>query len=356
LCACADPVGECISGSCRSDADFAGGELCAYYSFDDGCGERRGFACTSAADECTVSADCSDTECGVLPGGATRSCIGYQCDIGRPFLVEGTARVAPAVCRDEWASTPGAMTSTLSEHARQQLAAEWTRLGLMEHASIAAFARFALQLLQLGAPPEFIQATTQALADETEHARLAFGLASRFAGASIGPGPLCLDHALGEQDLASIVRCTFIEGCIGETVAALEARIAGETTSDPSIQGVLLEITHDEQRHAELAWRFVQWALERSPGLLPSLGAVLQQQMREAQALSAAAATEGDFDASLAAHGILPERQRLELRCEALRSVVLPCLEQLRASVTARAVVAASRHSAAADAARPRNS
>src|SRR5436190_13763000 len=51
------------------------------------------------------------------------------------------------------------------------------------------------------------------------------------------------------------------EGCIGETVAALEAREALARASDPAVRAVLARIARDEARHAELAWRTVAWAL-----------------------------------------------------------------------------------------------
>jgi len=58
----------------------------------------------------------------------------------------------------------------------------------LEHASIAAFARFSLQLLSLGAPAGLIDDCTRALGDETAHARLCFQLASAYAGRAIGSG------------------------------------------------------------------------------------------------------------------------------------------------------------------------
>ena len=131
---------------------------------------------------------------------------------------------------------------------------------------MAAFARFALQLLQLGAPPELVERTTAAMADETRHARLAFGIASAYAGEALGPGPLDIERSLDETSLVDVVRLVVREGCVGETVAALEAREAAEHAleSDPG-RDCLRGVADDETRHAELAWRFVAWALEQAP-------------------------------------------------------------------------------------------
>jgi hypothetical protein len=71
----------------------------------------------------------------------------------------------------------------------------------------------------------------------------------------------CVSDADCGQALEAIVRLTVREGCIGETIAAIEAAEARATTQEPHIRAVLGCIQSDELRHAALAWRFVQWAL-----------------------------------------------------------------------------------------------
>jgi hypothetical protein len=180
-------------------------------------------------------------------------------------LVQAEARVAPVAARADWADgrLAGPRVSHLTRDERAALAAHWTKLGQMEHASIAAFARFQLQLLALGAPPELVQACNQALIDETAHTQLCFGLASAYAGQAIGPGPLDVTHSLAVTDLADIVDLVLMEGCFGETSAALEALDAAGTAADPVVRRTYEQIAADEERHAELAFRFVRWALER---------------------------------------------------------------------------------------------
>jgi hypothetical protein len=128
---------------------------------------------------------------------------------------------------------------------------------------------------------------------------------------------------------------TFREGCVGETVAALEAREALDRASDPEVRSVLERIAEDEQRHAELAWRFVRWALGQDAAIrsliereVARLGAELG-----APAYAANAAAEVD----VATHGVLSERRRAQLRGAALAEVVLPCASQLLASPPVRA-------------------
>src|SRR5690606_23842857 len=105
------------------------------------------------------------------------------------------------------------------ENLRTKLAAHFTHMGLMENASVAAFARFTLQLLSLGAPAALIEASNQALIDETRHARKCFALASAYAGDAVGPGALPLEGALENTNWEAILEATVLEGCIGETRA-----------------------------------------------------------------------------------------------------------------------------------------
>jgi hypothetical protein len=182
---------------------------------------------------------------------------------GRPFLIMGRERVAETVPRKEWALLPSAPQVTAHGPPLAAAAAHWARVGLMEHASIAAFARFTLHLLALGAPPELVRESQEALGDETQHARLAFGLASAFAGEAVGPGPLAIDGALDRFELRDFVATLIREGCIGETVAAVEAREALEHATDPAVRAVLEAIACDELRHAALAWRTLGWVVHR---------------------------------------------------------------------------------------------
>lgn len=263
VCICDGPSptgGKCHRSDCTTDADCDDGFLCASYSV--ACG-YAGFSCQRATDECTKDDDCEFGYCSF--NGEHRQCDNVAC--GRPFLVESHARVAPAVVGG--ASLTDRSRSPRVEHltaaARAALAAHWTRMGQMEHASIAAFARFALQLLSLGAPPELVEDCTRAMADETAHTRLCFELASAYAGHTIGPGPLDVDGSLAVTSLTDIVDLVIVEGCFGETRAALEALEAADAETDPIIRAAYQQIARDEERHAALAFRFLCWALTRDP-------------------------------------------------------------------------------------------
>jgi hypothetical protein len=199
----------------------------------------------------------------------------------------------------------------------------------MEHASIAAFARFALQLLAAGAPPDLILAAQRAMADETNHARLAFALASAYADRDLGPGPLCVDRCLDETDLPGLVATVFAEGCIGETLAAVEAREALEHARDPAVVAVLETIAEDETRHAELAWKTTAWAIAvGGDAVRERLGAAIAQEMARADAAPDGGCTAGE---EWLAHGVVSESLRGQLRRSVLANVVAPGIRQLLA-------------------------
>lgn len=333
VCECGPLAGTCLRANCATEDDCDVGQACARYSYDDGCGRSNGYACTTPLDECRTNAECAD-ECWFEQDH--RFCGSVTCQVGRPFLVNGELRTATLVERRDWgaASSPSRPDdAALTREEQVRLAAEWRQIGLMEHASIAAFARFTLELLALGAPAELVEETQRAMADETRHAKLAFALAKRFGGENLGPGPLDLGGALTVGELERAVLDTVVEGCIGETTAALEAQLALENTRCPEVRAVLETIARDEQRHAELAWRFVDWALSNHPELAPEVTALVAHEHQRVNAELAArrhTVTQNDpAQRALTAHGILSARERLALREQVLTEVVSPCISAL---------------------------
>lgn len=339
ICLCGTP-NRCVSASsCRSDTDCAGG-VCLVES-----NATLASACGGPIDEYM--------ECGTLPpwpppppvcqtsaecGGGT--CTNGQCVqqviCGRPFLVDGTERRATAILEGSWVDGvvlgPGAESLVLPEAARRALVDHWTEVALMEHASVAAFARFVLDLLSLGAPPTLIAEANAALADETAHARLCFTLATRYAGAPMGPGPLSMEGVASAAPRSGILRTAFLEACVGETCAALEAAEAAEHARDPQVVEALRRIAADEQRHAELGWRFLRWALATLPAherrtLVGEFRAGVEGELNRRTAPSRAG--EGELAGVLADHGVLGAEIRQTVRQAALREVVMPCLEVL---------------------------
>lgn len=229
--------------------------------------------------------------------------------------------------RDDWRDLKS-RCDALPDAARRAIAQHWTRAAQMEHASVAAFSRFSLQLLAVGAPPSLLEDAHRAALDEIKHAELCFSLASIYAGQSIGPGPLPVDdRALTGWDLQSVALGTVEEGCVGETIAALEAQAAAELAQDEAVRAVQLRIHDDEARHAELAWRFVRWAVQVGGApLQAALRATFEQTIER---FEGAAPLESIHEQRLEAHGILSERRKQALRRQIVSEVVRPALAEL---------------------------
>jgi hypothetical protein len=208
----------------------------------------------------------------------------------------------------------------------------------MEHASIAAFARFTLQLMHLGAPLPLLEGAQRAMRDETEHTKLCFGIASALLQESMGPGCLSIEGALTETTLEQVLRLVVYEGCIGETIAAMEAAESLALAQDPQIREALAQIEQDERRHSELAWQFVQWALSVDTSLSERLRNIVADEIQRAQRDSDAleycvAGIDEDLSAR---YGVLPRATRHALHQVALREVIEPCARELLRSATTK--------------------
>jgi hypothetical protein len=325
LAACAS------GGQCQADADCEAGSQCVCL--------KSGSVCETAG--CSADADCSgtqlciagDAQCGQpfthILACNEREMPAINCNsVGRPFLVAGRARTAQLESREDWHCTEVAPeVSALSPQARAALARYWHDAALMEHASIAAFARFVLDLMSLGAPPELVEDATRAMLDESRHTQACFGLANAFAGASFGPSPLSVQGSLDQRSLRDIVITTVREGCIGETVAAMEAAEALAHATDPAVRSTLARITADELSHAALAFRFVRWAIAHFGEEVRKIA----DQTFEAE-LSAGPARVEASELAVPSHGLLSTAQRAELRSRALAELVAPTLPLLMAA------------------------
>ncbi|MDI1476237.1 ferritin-like domain-containing protein [Polyangium sp. y55x31] len=327
---------------CATDADCASGE-CGITSFHDGCFQQIGLACRTDADTCRVDADCmAGFSCATLPYSiagepGTFNCETQNCAIGRPLLVAGAARTAPASARVDWILaeiTPD--TASLDPAVRTALAESWTEIAALEHASVASFARFTLQLMALGAPPELLFAAQQAAADEVEHARVGYALASRYADRPIGPSKLDLAGVPLDTDLRVVLGSLIEEACVGETIGAAEALALAGMVRDPVLREVHARIAEDEQRHAELAWRTLRFLLAGADEDTRRFARATFE-----RAIEAASADPSIRRAVVAEDvGLLSSKELGALRRQALRDVVRPCADALLAPAAAKAASA----------------
>ena len=178
---------------------------------------------------------------------------------GRPFTVDGHARLAECGSPNGWAQAidwnPPALAPALHE--------QWSPTGPRPHSSSTPLwhlSRFSMQLMAIGAPAGLIAEATRAQSDGIRHARIALGIASTLSGEELGLASLPIDGALaGASDVRSILVDTIHEACVNETVSAAQCQAAGEASNDPFIKEALLTIAEDEQRHP-------RWLGRRSAG------------------------------------------------------------------------------------------
>jgi hypothetical protein len=148
--------------------------------------------------------------------------------------------------------------------SKERAAEAWRKAALVEHASIASFARASMELMAVGAPLDLVARTHLAALDEVRHTELSFAIAKELDGADAHAGPL-LALAPREATLARVAQDTLVEAAIPELIAAREAHVAAERCTVPSISEALRAIGDDEARHAQLAWDILAWCRLREP-------------------------------------------------------------------------------------------
>jgi hypothetical protein len=152
----------------------------------------------------------------------------------------------------------------------------WLQDARAEHASVASFGRFALELLAVGAPAEMVEDAHRAALDEVAHTRVALAIAEALAPPHATrraePGPLPLDGFTVRTSLAEVAAAAAREGCCGETWASMALATAASTSADTQLASMLQGLADDETRHAALAYRFVAWAVAQGD---PSVGAAV---------------------------------------------------------------------------------
>jgi hypothetical protein len=250
------------------------------------------------------------------------------CYVGRAFLVDDGFLKSKLRQGGDWSYGPAPRVSDLSPKTRRALADAWAKDGLFEHASVATFARFAIQLLSVGAPARLLHETLAAGRDEIRHAELCFALASAYAGEPLEADCFPIGDTLPvDRALPAIVMETVVEGCIGETLAAMQAAAQLELATDPAVVAALEATIEDESRHAELAWRVVAWAIRTG-------GADARRAAERAFAgFRPPSPPRIDMEdvclASFAAHGRLTAEHARAIALEALDRVVRPCAAAL---------------------------
>ena len=162
---------------------------------------------------------------------------------------------------DQVPKTPG------NDSLNNAIAMKFANQGEGEHASIASFARHTLQLMTMGAPPTLLMGSQKASLDEIKHARMCYSVAEAFLGKNVQPNDLEIDGGIKALSRQDVIKSVINEGCIGETIAAVQAQLGSQYVRQPMVKNILEKIASDESNHAQLAWTTVQWARNRFPDL-----------------------------------------------------------------------------------------
>lgn len=254
---------------------------------------------------------------------------------GRPFIVDGQAQLAAVVRGRGWLGRAGGGPDGAADElaksnatTRRALADGWLRDARMEHASVASFARFVGDLVGLGAPAELVRDAGNALLDEVEHASLCFALASRFAGEELAPAAMPAASVAQARNFQTIVHDALTEGCLGETAAAYVATLRLGAARDPQARRALERIASDEARHAELAFRFVAWALQQRRA---EVELVIKEALAEMSAKGPVCTLESDLveRAAFEQMGLFAESDERAATKLAFEQIARPALELL---------------------------
>ena len=226
---------------------------------------------------------------------------------GRPLRVRGKIVATPLADGEGWRGV-GAHpdVSSLSPAARAALADVWIVNARSEHASVPAFSRLSLTLMSLGAPARLVEGAHRAALEEIGHARLAFALASAYAGESVAPGALAAlrgSPAVTAGSLAELAIESLTDGCLNEGFAAAAAAAASERARDGAVRDAWAAIARDESSHADLAWEIVSWCLAQGA---PALGRELRKAIHTCPAMAATKDVPSHLEPELEAHGWLP--------------------------------------------------
>lgn len=190
---------------------------------------------------------------------------------GRPLRRRGAPVLPPLAPRGggdaSWTTADVASRLSiegLAPTSRHALAAAWLEDARTEHASVATFARLSLDLLALGAPPDLVARAHEAARDEVHHARIAYAIASVYAGASLAPAPyVAAAERVDAEDARArrerVAREALLEGIVGEGACAAVLARCAKRTLEPALAEHLARLARDEAAHAALARDVLVW-------------------------------------------------------------------------------------------------
>ncbi len=145
----------------------------------------------------------------------------------------------------------------ISERVRQ----EWRARIAAEYTSAAITQQLVLWLIQVGAPPDLIDAGLVIVNDELVHSRMSFEVYTEAGGTE----PPAIDRdQLGIARRSDVLELDILRTavrvfCLGETVAVPLFRHLREGCTEPVARAALDRILRDEVRHRDFGWDLLDW-------------------------------------------------------------------------------------------------
>ena len=258
---------------------------------------------------------------------------------GRPFTVDGKSRTTTSQtfhggCTSDAASWKIEQKTLLVENNtyNHEIGIEWIKHAEAEHASVASFARHTLQLMSIGAPSELLISSQQASIDEVKHAKMCYGFASVFLDSDVSPGALDVDRSLEHINIEDIIQSVIQDGCIEETLSAIEAHFTAYHAKDDAVKATLTQIASDETKHAQLAWDTIIWITKKYSEYQPLVKETFHAELErlhslltdDKQLLYSDRCSDFRKDDYFQAYGILPHSNKNKLRQAGIRDVIEP--------------------------------
>ena len=160
------------------------------------------------------------------------------------------------------ADAQGDLPRVTAPSASARVRAEWRARIVAEYTSAAITHNLVLWLIQLGAPPDLLDAGLAIVSDELVHSRLS---AEVYAAAGGSEPPAIDQGALGlarTTDLVGDVLQVCVRVfCLGETVAVPLFSHLRMGCREPVARAALDRILRDEVRHRDFGWDLLDWLL-----------------------------------------------------------------------------------------------
>lgn len=98
------------------------------------------------------------------------------------------------------------------------------------------------------APAALVAGAHRAAIDEIDHAKLCFGIATRFGGEAAAPAAFPIKNVTVSSNLTDMLLSVIHEGCIHESLSAARAAQQQELADDPAVKAAFAKIADDEGR------------------------------------------------------------------------------------------------------------